>query len=474
MNGRVTTRPRRGSTRARRGGTDPSSKPATATPFVARRRRLARRMRGSGAVAVFVAGREARRNGDVDYTFRQLSTFYYLTGFEEPDAVAVLRPGHSEEYVLFVRPFDPQIAIWTGDRAGVDGALERYGADAAYPIDELDERLPELLEETDTLYFALGSERQGGRGGRIERLVSRIVATRRAMAQRGATPIGAVLDPQPLVDELRLVKSRDEVAALRSAIDITGWGIEAAMSATRPGMHEYEVQAVLEAEYRRLGSPRNGFPSIVATGSNACTLHYTDNRAEIGPSDLLLLDTGAEVDYYGADVSRTFPASGRFTAAQRDVYDIVLEAQQNAIDLVAPGVRFSEVHERAVRTLILGLRDLGILKGQPAKLTKDGAYGPYYMHATSHWLGMDVHDVGDYREDGESIALRPGMVLTVEPGLYLAPGLRGVPRRLRGIGVRIEDDILVTRSGHENLSEAIPRDPAVLEEIAGSAAEYTE
>ena len=249
---------------------------------------------------------------------------------------------------------------------------------------------------------------------------------------------------------------------------MTGAGIEAAMRATRPGLHEYEVQAVLEAEFRRLGSPRDGFPSIVAAGVNSCTLHYTDNRARIENGDLLLLDVGAEIDYYGADVSRTFPANGRFRAAQRDVYEVVLAAQREAIEIVAPGVRFHDVHERAQRVITEGLRDLGVLEGRMPTLLKQEASRPYFMHGASHWLGMDVHDAGPYRRDGESLELRPGMVLTVEPGLYFARGLRGVPRRLRGIGVRIEDDVLVTRGGHRVLSEAIPKDPESLEAIVGS------
>jgi Xaa-Pro aminopeptidase len=416
---------------------------------------------GHGAAAVFASGREARRNGDVDYTFRQPSTFYYLTGFEEPDAVAVLRPGHEHPYVLFVRPHDPQMAIWVGPRAGVEGAKRQYGADEAYPIEELQDQLPALLDGVDTLYFSLGSDE------RIERLLSRTVAARRGAGQRGAVAIERVADPFPLVSQLRLIKSREEIEALRRAIAITRAGIDAAMRATRPGMHEYEVQAILEAEYRRLGSSRDGFPSIVAAGANSCTLHYTANRARIEDGDLLLLDTGAEVDYYGADISRTFPANGRFTGPQRAVYDIVHEAQRQAIELVRPGVRFIEVHERAVRVLVDGLRSLGVLEGRPAQLLKSSAYAPFYMHATSHWLGLDVHDVGNYREAGESIALRPGMVLTVEPGLYIAPDAKA-PRQLRGIGVRIEDDILVTRDGYENLSAAIPSSAEELEAIVGS------
>ena len=448
------------------------SPPARGAPdaFARRRTRLARELARGGrrTAALFAAGHNAMRNGDVEHEFRQPSTFYYLTGFEEPDAVALLRPGHAQPYVLFVRPHDPAMAIWVGPRAGVDGAVASHGADAAYPIEELEQRLPQLLDGCDTVYYSFGAD------DRVERLLSRTIAARRGMAQRGATAIERVLDPFPLVAALRLLKSPEEIAALRRAVAVTGAGIAAAMRATRPGLHEYEVQAVLEAEYRRLGSPRNGFPSIVAAGANACTLHYTANRAPIRDGELLLIDTGAECDYYGADVTRTFPANGRFSAAQRAVYDVVLAAQTAAIAMIAPGVRFHDVHERALRVIVDGLRDLGVLKGTRAQLTKDGAYQPYFMHATSHWLGLDVHDVGTYREEpvdgkpGASVVLRPGMVLTVEPGLYIGPDSKA-PRALRGIGVRIEDDILVTRTGHDNLSRAIPSAPAELEALVGAA-----
>ncbi len=429
--------------------------------YARRRARLLRRLR-PGSAALFAAGRESLRNGDVEHPFRQTSTFQYLTGFGEPGAVAVLRPGHPQPFALFVRPHDPATAVWVGPRLGVDGAIARLGADAAYPIGELDRRLPELLAGLDTVYCSLGADEE------LDLLLTRLAAGRRAASQGGAPPIAAILDPAPIVDGLRLIKSREEIAALQRAIDITGAGLEAAMRAARPGMHEYEVQAVLEAEYRRLGSPRDGFPSIVAAGANACTLHYTANRARIEPGDLLLLDTGAEVDCYGADVTRTFPAGGRFRAAQREVYEIVLAAQREAIALIAPGVRFHEVHERAALVLTEGLRGLGVLSGRTARLLERRAYAPWFMHGTSHWLGLDVHDVGRYRDGGESVALRPGMVLTVEPGLYFAPGQRGVPRRLRGIGVRIEDDVLVTRDGCRVLSGAIPKDVADLEAIASA------
>ncbi len=432
-----------------------------AETFARRRSWLMRRLR-AGSAAIFAAGHDALRNGDVEHPYRQPSTFYYLTGFDEPDAVAVLRPGHDEPFVLFVRPFDPAMAIWVGARLGVEGAVEELGADAAYPIEELEQRLPQLLGDASTVYYSLGGD------DRAERLLLRTVAQRRAAAQGGVPPIEAIMDPAPLVAAQRVIKSREEVAALQSAIDITGAGLVAAMRATRPGMHEYEVQAILESEYRRLGSPRDGFPSIVAAGENACTLHYTANRAEMARDELLLVDTGAEVDFYGADVTRTYPVDGRFRAAARDVYELVLEAQAQAIALVRPGTRFHDVHDKAAEVLTQGLVDLGVLSGDLSNLIEERAFGPFFMHGTSHWLGMDVHDVGRYREGEESVELRPGMVLTVEPGLYFARGIRGVPRRLRGIGVRIEDDVLVTRGGCRVLSGDIPKQPDDLEAIVGS------
>lgn len=431
------------------------------TEFATRRRRVLREI-GRGGAAVFVSATEAPRNGDVDYPFRQDSTFYYLTGFEEPDAVAVLRPGHPEPFVLFVRPHNPEQAVWVGPRAGVAGAVERFEADAAYPIEELEARLPALLSGVSTLYFALG------RHPTVEPLLTRLVRSRRAAAPRGLPPIEAVRDATPLVDALRLVKSRAEVRALQQAVDATRAGLLAAMRATRPGMHEYEVQAVLEAEYRRAGSPRDAFPTIAAAGEHACTLHYTANRGRIADGDLLLLDTGAEWDYYGADVTRTFPANGRFTAAQREVYAVVLAAQRAGIARVRPGVSFHSVHDAALRVLVRGLIDLHVLRGDVRSNIKRESYPPYFMHGTSHWLGLDVHDAGAYRAGGRSTTLRPGMVLTVEPGLYLASDAPRVPKRLRGIGVRIEDDVLVTPQGRRVLSARIPSDPDALEALVGS------
>ncbi|MEX2228090.1 MAG: aminopeptidase P N-terminal domain-containing protein, partial [Dehalococcoidia bacterium] len=427
--------------------------------FAERRERLLESI-GEGALLI-TAARERTRNGDVDYEFRQDSSFYYLTGFEEPDAVALLRPGHDEPFVLFVRPHDPDQAVWVGPRVGVEGAVERFGASAAFPIEELRERLPALLGGVETVYFALGSDDP------LERMLGEIVQRRRQGAQRGPVAIARVADPTPHIDRLRLLKSDAEVAELQRAIDVTGGGMEAAMRATHAGLHEYEVQAVMEAEFRRLGAIRNGFPSIVASGPHACTLHYTQNRRRLEPGDLLLLDVGAEWGYYSADVTRTYPVDGAFTPEQRAVYDIVLEAQARGIATAGPGVPFHDVHDAALRVLVEGLIGLEVITGSVDEAIETQSYRPYYMHSTSHWLGLDVHDVGAYRVGEVSVPLAPGMVLTVEPGLYLNPDVGPVPDALRNIGVRIEDDVLITPEGRRVLSGAIPSDPTALEAIVG-------
>jgi len=437
--------------------------------FAERRAQLMEAMRASSgssgvnsSAAIFASAHLTNRNSDVDHEFRQESTFYYLTGFDEPDTVALIRPGAEAPFVLFVRPHDPEMAIWVGARAGVDGALEHYGADDAYPIEELDERLPALLTEVEDLYYPLGSDDE------IDALVSQHVAHRRQSSQRGGTPLAGLRDPGPIVEQMRLLKSESEVSSLVRATTITGHGFDAAFRMTHPGLHEYEVQAAIEAEFRRLGSQRNGYPSIVAGAHDSCVLHYTTNRKQLNDGDLLLIDAGAEYDYYTADVTRTWPANGHFTAEQRAVYDIVLEAQRAGIAVSQPGARFDDPHNAAVRILTQGLVDLDILDGDIDSLIEEGAYRPHYMHSTSHWLGMDVHDVGRYRDGKESVQLQPGMCFTVEPGLYLSPDDETIPEPLRGIGIRIEDDILITPDGHRNLSGHIPTDADELEAIVGS------
>ncbi len=436
--------------------------PITQEDFTSRRTRLTESLDG-GAI-VLTAGHLASRNHDVEYEYRQDSTFWYFTGLDEPDAVAVLRPGAEEPYVLFVNPFDPRYEIWVGQRVGVDGAKALLGADEAFPVEDLDEKLPELLAETDTVYYALGTDR------RLDRLVTDLTVRRRSSGQRDGSYVGRIVDPVSAVGAMRVVKSEKEIETLQRAIDITAQGFDRAIRTTRPGIREYHVQTALENEFRRLGSPRNGYPSIVASGGNSCILHYITNRDEIQDGDLLLIDAGAEVEYYGADITRTWPANGKFTPEQRDVYDIVLAAQKEAIGVIAPGVEFTEVHKTARDVLIQGLLDLGVLDGDMDDIIEERGYEPYYMHGTSHWLGLDVHDAGVYKDGDDSVLLQEGMVFTVEPGLYFGSQAEDAPERLRGIGIRIEDDVVVTADGHRVMSAAVPKEPDDIESIVGSTA----
>ncbi len=429
--------------------------------FARRRRRLMDSLPG-GAI-VLAAGHDAARNNDVDHEYRQASSFWYLTGFDEPDAVAVLRPGSHTPYALFVRPYDPTFEIWVGHRAGVRGAVGPLAANAAYPLEQLDAQLPKLLADCDTIHYALGSD------DRLDGIISGLVKRRRSMAQRGLKSVRRIEDPTASIDLMRQQKSDAEIGLLQHAIDITAQGFDAAMRAAAPGVHEYEVQAALERPFRQLGSPRNGYPSIVAGGANACILHYVRNRDALGADDLLLIDAGAEYGYYTADVTRTWPVSGKFTGPQRALYDLVLESQRKAIAAVKPGVGFDDVHRVATTTLVDGLITLGILDGTTDDVMERQAYRDYYMHATSHWLGLDVHDSGPYRDDKGQTRLRPGMVLTVEPGLYFGPQAKQTPEIYQGIGIRIEDDVLVTADGCRVLSEAIPSEPSELEAIVADA-----
>jgi Xaa-Pro aminopeptidase len=364
-----------------------------------------------------------------------------------------------------VRPYDPKFEIWVGPRAGVEGAVRDFGADVAYSTAELEEQLPQLLEDVETVYYSLGSD------GPLDKLISELVQHRRSGAQRGGKALLSIEDPKPAIDQMRLIKSPDEIAALQRAIEVTAQGFAAAMRGTRPGLYEYQVQSQLEAEFRRLGSPRNGYPSIVASGANSCILHYIKNRAPMNDGGLLLIDAGAEVDYYTADITRTWPVNGKFTPEQRAAYQVVLEAQRKATEIIAPEVRFDDVHLTALRVLVQGLIDFGALQGDLDGLIEQKAYQPYYMHATSHWLGLDVHDAGQYRVNDTSVALREGMVFTVEPGLYFGPQATESPEAFKGIGIRIEDNVLVTANGHQVLSAAIPSQVAEIESLVGSASQ---
>lgn len=413
----------------------------------------------SGAIAVFPAAPTAIRNSDVDHQYRQDTDFYYLTGFEEPNAVAVLAPDHPEhKFVLFVQPKDREREVWTGWRAGDEGAIRDFGADAAFTIDKLDEELPKLAERADRVYYRFGSDPAFD-----ERLIGFVRRFQRQRQREGTGPT-SVIDPAEMLHEMRLIKTPDELLLVRRAIDITCEGHIAAIEALRPGAYEYEIDAAIGYVFRKNGSPRCGYATIVGAGANATVLHYTANNRRIEDGELVLIDAGAEFGYYTGDVTRTLPAGGKFTDDQAVLYQLVLEAQLDAIDAIRPGATFIEPNDRAVRVLTEGLVRLGLLEGEIDKLIEETAFKKFFMHRTSHWLGMDVHDAGPYKVADEWRRLAPGMVMTVEPGLYIAKDAEGVDQRYRGIGIRIEDDVLVTEHGHEVLSARVPKSISEIED----------
>ncbi len=416
-------------------------------------RRAAVLDRIDGGIAVFRAPALVTHHNDVEHRYRREADFFYLTGFPEPDAVAVLdASADREKFVLFVPPRDVERETWTGRRHGIEGALTTFAADAAYPIEELDQHLVPMIARSGPLHFRFGREEEFDR--RMLALAKRGWATRPRTAND--IPL-SIVDTGPIVHEMRLHKTPEELAWMRAAIDIAAEAHVAAMRQARPGMGEHEIEALLEYTFRRRGADGWAYPSIVAGGVNATVLHYTSNDHALGAGDLLLIDAGAELGGYCSDVTRTFPVDREPTRVQRQVYEIVLDAQRAAIERIRPGVSFESVHEAAVEILIDGLMRLGAIDVAREKAVADGLFKPFYMHRTSHWLGMDVHDVGAYRRDGGSRMLEPGMVLTVEPGLYFSPTCAEAPDACRGIGVRIEDDVLVTADGFEVLSAAIPK-----------------
>lgn len=426
----------------------------------ARRRRRLMAMMEPNSIAILPSARELLRSRDTEFPFRQDSDFHYLSGFPEPDAVLVLMPGrHHGEFVMFCREKDAAHALWHGHRAGPEGVCEQFGADDAFPVSDIDDILPGLIEGRERVYYSMG--RSEGFDRRLMGWVNSI----RGKAAVGAVPPGDFTDLDHLVHELRLKKSSAELRLMARAGEITAAAHCRAMRAARPGVHEYQLEAELNYAFAMAGARYPAYPSIVGSGPNACVLHYTENQRSLRSGDLVLIDAGCEYQHYAADVTRTFPANGRFSPGQRAVYEIVLEAQQAARDAVHPANDWNAPHQATVEVITRGLRELGILKGRLSDLIESQAYRPYYMHRAGHWLGLDVHDVGDYRVAGEWRQLEPGMVLTVEPGIYIAPDAPGVARRWRGIGVRIEDDVAVTRNGHRVLTEGVPRDPEAIEAL---------
>ncbi len=419
----------------------------------------------AGGVAVIPAATEIIRNNDTEYPFRQNSDFFYLTGFDEPDAFLLLAPGHPDHRtILFLRESDRAMEIWNGRRLGVEAAVDSLGVDIAYPLDALDEMLPNYLTNVETLYFALGAS------DRADGIVRAALNRARSMTHRKGFIPDAIVDPASVLHALRQIKDSTEIETLRRAAEITRRGHVAAMRATRPGLYEYEIQAALEYEFRRGGAQAVAYQSIVAAGDNATILHYRENRGRLQDGDLLLIDAACELDYYSTDVTRTWPVNGRFSAEQRAIYEIVLRSQQAAIDAVRPGAPQRDSHHAAVRVITEGLIDLGLLSGSVDSNIERETYRDFYMHGTGHWLGMDVHDVGPYRDTSDvPVLLEPGMVTTIEPGIYVHRDL-SCDERFKGIGVRIEDDLLVTPDGNENLTAAVPKSMNDIEEIVGSCA----
>jgi Xaa-Pro aminopeptidase len=416
---------------------------------------------GDDAIAIISSARETTRSNDTNYRFRQDSDFYYLTGFEEPEAIAVIAPGHAEHpYMLFVRPRDPEREIWDGRRSGLEGAQSEYGADAAFAVGEFNDKLNELLNGKSTLYYRIGN----GNAELDEAVVSQI-RRMRAMGRRGVHPPEAIIDTGAILHEMRLIKSEDEIELMQRAADIAAEGHIEAMKTARPGMMEYEVEALIEYTFRRQGAAAPAYTSIIGGGANATILHYINNDAKLGDGDLLLIDAGAEYRGYASDITRTFPVNGRFTEAQREIYELVLQSQVACIEMSRPGVSIDELHNRSVEILTEGMARLGLLQGETAKLIEEEKYKQFYMHRLGHFLGLDVHDVGRYHLSDESRRVEPGMVMTVEPGLYISPATKDIPEKYLGIGVRIEDDVLITGDGHRVLSHKAPKQVEEIEAL---------
>ncbi|MBI4410277.1 MAG: aminopeptidase P N-terminal domain-containing protein [Gemmatimonadetes bacterium] len=424
---------------------------------------------GEHAALILPAAPELRVGRDLELRYRADPELYYLTGITEPEAVAVLCPSHEDaRFVLFVRPRDPQQEVWTGARGGPEAAQEHFGADAAYPVTELTERLPKIVQKADTLYFRLGAGRE-----QVEALVRRIIVDGKKLKQRSGRGPRVLADPGLVLDDLRLIKDAHELEQIEAAARVTAEGFREVLPLVGAGAGEWELEAALDAAFRRRGADGTAFPTIVASGANATVLHYVENARRMNAGELVLIDAGAAVGLYNGDISRTFPVSGRYTPAQRTLYEVVLAARDAAIAAIRPGTLFQDVHGAALRTLVEGLVRQKLLDGPVDELVeKEEAYRRFLPHRSSHWLGLEVHDVGDYTVREQPRRLEPGMALTVEPGLYVpladppdaaqAPGYRNVPDELRGIGIRIEDDVVVTQSGNRVLTGHLP---AAAEEI---------
>ncbi|WP_411725249.1 Xaa-Pro aminopeptidase [Methyloglobulus sp.] len=419
--------------------------------FKKRRKQLMQRI-GKGNIALLGSSSTKIRNRDVHYPFRQDSDFYYLTGFCEPDALAVFIPGREQgEYILFCREFDETKALWEGAHAGLEGATGHYQADDAFPIDDMDEILSGMLENKNKVFYPMG--RDPDLDHRLLDWINHI----RGQSRTGVIAPGELVSLEHILHEMRLFKSPEEIKLMRRASEVSAKGHVKVMQTCKAGMYEYQIEAELVHHFMQEGLRAVAYPSIVAGGKNACVLHYTENAAKLKNGDLLLIDAGAECDHYAADITRTFPVSGRFSEPQKQLYQLVLDAQTAAIEQIKPGTPWHNAHDVSVEVLTKGLVALGLLEGKVKTLIKKEKFKQFYMHRTGHWLGMDVHDVGDYKVDQKWRLLEPGMVLTVEPGLYIPADCKTVDEKWRGIGIRIEDDLLVTGQGHEVLTRGVPK-----------------
>ncbi|MFN8673993.1 MAG: Xaa-Pro aminopeptidase [Candidatus Sericytochromatia bacterium] len=414
-------------------------------------------------IAIFRNPDESVRSNDTHYKYRPDTDFYYLTGFTEPNSVAVFLPEHPEhKFILFVRPRDPERETWDGRRAGIEGAVKDFGADIAFSIDELDVKLPDLMKNLNNLYYTLGTYED------FDEKIIKMISGLRKRVRKGDYAPTAIIETATITHEMRLIKKEEEVELMKQANFISQEAHIAAMKNVKAGMYEYEVESLIENVFRKSGANGVAYNSIVGTGINATILHYTENNTELKNGDLLLIDAGAEYKYYCGDITRTIPVSGKFTKEQKEVYQVVLDSQLEAIKLAKPGVKFHDIHNRTVEVLTEGLKKLGFLEGAVEELIKDEKYKTFYMHNTSHWLGMDVHDAGKYFVNGESRVLEEGMILTIEPGLYIQESVKGIPPEYIGIGIRIEDDILITKDGNENLSKRVPKTVEEIESVMGN------
>jgi Xaa-Pro aminopeptidase len=431
--------------------------------FKHRRKQLMQQI-GIGNIALIGSAATRARNRDVDYPFRQDSDFYYLTGFNEPDSLAVFIPGRKQgEYILFCREFDEKKALWEGAHAGLEGATTHYKADDSFPIADLDDILPGMLEDKAKVYYPMG------RDSELDHNLLVWINHIRDQSRTGVIAPGELVSLEHILHEMRLFKSPEELKLLRRAADISAKAHVKAMQKCKAGLYEYQIEAELIYHFIQDGLRAVAYPSIVAGGKNACVLHYTENSDKLKNGDLLLIDAGAECDHYAADITRTFPVSGRFSEPQKLLYQLVLDAQTAALAHIKPGLPWHLAHDASVETITKGLVALGLLKGKVGELIKDEKYKQFYMHRIGHWLGMDVHDVGDYKVDKEWRLLEPGMVLTVEPGLYIPVDCLTVDEQWRGIGIRIEDDILVTALGYEILTSGVPKTIADIESLMAAS-----